>query len=193
MEWYPCQNGLFSNLLIQLSATHKAQSKCDNIIAAYFEIKYSTTRLVIKFHVYSVKWRAIRKWKWSNVKLDKWTIFVLWQLILMNEKNHLDFNCLDFIWIVYRASTCKHLQCFDASLYLQMNERKPTWNCPVCDKPALYESLVIDGYVDYWYLCIQFVSLVIQLKKIHRLTFDGFVQFQLFPRGPSVITPSTRY
>lgn len=28
-----------------------------------------------------------------------------------------------------------------------MNERKPTWNCPVCDKPALYEKLVIDGYV----------------------------------------------
>ncbi|XP_055321252.1 E3 SUMO-protein ligase PIAS2 isoform X2 [Sitodiplosis mosellana] len=45
-----------------------------------------------------------------------------------------------------RASTCLHLQCFDASLFLQMNERKPTWNCPVCDKPALYETLVIDGY-----------------------------------------------
>lgn len=45
-----------------------------------------------------------------------------------------------------RASTCMHLQCFDASLYLQMNERKPTWNCPVCDRSALYENLVIDGY-----------------------------------------------
>ncbi|XP_050074082.1 E3 SUMO-protein ligase PIAS2 [Anopheles maculipalpis] len=45
-----------------------------------------------------------------------------------------------------RSSTCSHLQCFDASLYLQMNERKPTWNCPVCDKPAIYNNLVIDGY-----------------------------------------------
>ncbi|XP_058054424.1 E3 SUMO-protein ligase PIAS2 isoform X2 [Anopheles bellator] len=45
-----------------------------------------------------------------------------------------------------RASTCSHLQCFDARLYLQMNERKPTWNCPVCDKPAIYDNLVIDGY-----------------------------------------------
>lgn len=45
-----------------------------------------------------------------------------------------------------RASTCSHLQCFDASLFLQMNERKPTWNCPVCDKPALYDNLTIDGY-----------------------------------------------
>ncbi|KAK5648410.1 hypothetical protein RI129_003309 [Pyrocoelia pectoralis] len=45
-----------------------------------------------------------------------------------------------------RAITCQHLQCFDASLFLQMNERKPTWSCPVCDKPALYDNLVIDGY-----------------------------------------------
>ncbi|EEC07489.1 sumo ligase, putative, partial [Ixodes scapularis] len=44
-----------------------------------------------------------------------------------------------------RALTCLHLQCFDASLYLQMNEKKPTWICPVCDRPATFTSLVIDG------------------------------------------------
>lgn len=44
-----------------------------------------------------------------------------------------------------RPSTCLHLQCFDASLFLQMNERKCTWICPVCDKPALYDNLVVDG------------------------------------------------
>ena len=27
-----------------------------------------------------------------------------------------------------------------------MNERKPTWNCPVCDSKALYDNLMIDGY-----------------------------------------------
>ena len=27
-----------------------------------------------------------------------------------------------------------------------MNERKPTWNCPVCDRKALYDDLQIDGY-----------------------------------------------
>jgi len=45
-----------------------------------------------------------------------------------------------------RPSTCDHLQCFDASLFLQMNERKPTWKCPVCESPALYDSLMVDGY-----------------------------------------------
>ncbi|XP_017292555.1 E3 SUMO-protein ligase PIAS2 isoform X2 [Kryptolebias marmoratus] len=44
-----------------------------------------------------------------------------------------------------RAVTCSHLQCFDAALYLQMNEKKPTWICPVCDKKATYENLIIDG------------------------------------------------
>ncbi|UYV65771.1 PIAS1 [Cordylochernes scorpioides] len=44
-----------------------------------------------------------------------------------------------------RSSTCTHLQCFDASLYIQMNEKKPTWICPVCDKPATFNNLIIDG------------------------------------------------
>lgn len=44
-----------------------------------------------------------------------------------------------------RALTCSHLQCFDATLYIQMNEKKPTWVCPVCDKKAPYEHLIIDG------------------------------------------------
>jgi len=45
-----------------------------------------------------------------------------------------------------RASTCDHLQCFDAELYLMMNEKKPKWVCPVCNKPALMENLMIDGF-----------------------------------------------
>ncbi|XP_036953593.1 E3 SUMO-protein ligase PIAS2 isoform X2 [Acanthopagrus latus] len=31
------------------------------------------------------------------------------------------------------------------SLMCPMNEKKPTWICPVCDKKAAYESLIIDG------------------------------------------------
>lgn len=45
-----------------------------------------------------------------------------------------------------RASTCDHLQCFDAQLYLAMNEKKPKWKCPVCNKPALMENLLVDGF-----------------------------------------------
>jgi hypothetical protein len=46
-----------------------------------------------------------------------------------------------------RSSTCTHLQCFDASTFLMMNEKKPTWICPVCDKPAPFDKLIIDGYI----------------------------------------------
>nr|NP_001071800.1 protein inhibitor of activated STAT [Ciona intestinalis]BAE06643.1 protein inhibitor of activated STAT [Ciona intestinalis] len=44
-----------------------------------------------------------------------------------------------------RGCKCTHIQCFDALLYIRMNERKPTWSCPVCDKLAEFTSLVIDG------------------------------------------------
>merc|ERR1712051_934828 len=30
--------------------------------------------------------------------------------------------------------------------YLMMNEKKPKWVCPVCNKAAYYENLLIDGY-----------------------------------------------
>jgi len=45
-----------------------------------------------------------------------------------------------------RSTTCDHLQTFDAKLYLQMNEKKPKWKCPVCNKPALIHNLMIDGF-----------------------------------------------
>ncbi|MEQ2199885.1 hypothetical protein XENOCAPTIV_015631 [Xenoophorus captivus] len=52
------------------------------------------------------------------------------------------------LMIPCRALTCSHLQCFDATLYIQMNEKKPTWVCPVCDKKAPYEHLIIDGVLN---------------------------------------------
>ncbi|XP_065217637.1 E3 SUMO-protein ligase PIAS1-like [Planococcus citri] len=45
-----------------------------------------------------------------------------------------------------RATTCNHLQCFDGSLYIKMNDVKSTWQCPVCNQPCYYDDLFIDGY-----------------------------------------------
>lgn len=44
-----------------------------------------------------------------------------------------------------RSVTCSHIACFDASLYIQLNEKKAKWRCPVCDKPALFKNLMLDG------------------------------------------------
>jgi hypothetical protein len=45
-----------------------------------------------------------------------------------------------------RTKKCNHLQCFDSSLYLKMNEKKPTWKCPVCDNEAYFTDLIVDEY-----------------------------------------------
>eukprot|EP01119_Soliformovum_irregulare_P013226 TRINITY_DN3508_c0_g1_i1.p1 TRINITY_DN3508_c0_g1~~TRINITY_DN3508_c0_g1_i1.p1 ORF type:complete len:526 (-),score=122.47 TRINITY_DN3508_c0_g1_i1:38-1615(-) len=45
-----------------------------------------------------------------------------------------------------RATTCRHLQCFELEAYLKMNERVPHFKCPVCNKPALYKDLIIDSF-----------------------------------------------
>merc|ERR1711892_368255 len=32
--------------------------------------------------------------------------------------------------------------------FLMMNEKKPTWTCPVCDSAAKYDDLMVDGYFE---------------------------------------------
>lgn len=44
-----------------------------------------------------------------------------------------------------RSIYCTHVQCFDVVSYLQINEFKPSWKCPVCRDKAPFENLVIDG------------------------------------------------
>jgi len=41
---------------------------------------------------------------------------------------------------------CDHLQCFDAGTFILMNEKKPSWTCPICNKPCLYEDILIENY-----------------------------------------------
>ena len=45
-----------------------------------------------------------------------------------------------------RSSKCDHLQCFDANFYLMMNEKKDKWMCPVCNNPAPFDTLMLDGF-----------------------------------------------
>jgi hypothetical protein len=45
-----------------------------------------------------------------------------------------------------RARTCGHFQCFDLFSYLKMNERIRTWTCPICNRPAPFDDLILDEY-----------------------------------------------
>lgn len=46
-----------------------------------------------------------------------------------------------------RSMNCKHNECFDATVYLNLQEQAPTWTCPICNRPAQWEQLVFDYYV----------------------------------------------
>ncbi|KAH6603435.1 hypothetical protein Trco_008210 [Trichoderma cornu-damae] len=46
-----------------------------------------------------------------------------------------------------RSVSCTHLQCFDATSYLQLQEQGPQWLCPICNKSAPFDQLAVDGYV----------------------------------------------
>lgn len=50
------------------------------------------------------------------------------------------------IQIPTRANTCNHILCFDLEIYLKFNERTPKWLCPICNKPALVQDLIVDAY-----------------------------------------------
>ncbi|KAK5206074.1 E3 SUMO-protein ligase pli1 [Exophiala xenobiotica] len=47
-----------------------------------------------------------------------------------------------------RSIGCNHNQCFDAGCFLQLQEQAPTWTCPICNKAAPWENLVLDQYVN---------------------------------------------
>lgn len=45
-----------------------------------------------------------------------------------------------------RGIDCIHMQCFDAIQFLQMNEQKQTWICPLCKKKVRFEDIEVDEF-----------------------------------------------
>ena len=43
-----------------------------------------------------------------------------------------------------RSTVCPHIQCFDATSFLQLQEQAPTWTCPICNRIINFEALVVD-------------------------------------------------
>ena len=48
------------------------------------------------------------------------------------------------IVVPVKSCYCSHLTCFDLRPFLQMNERRLHWTCPLCKKPASYDALRVD-------------------------------------------------
>ncbi|KAI5815972.1 PINIT domain-containing protein [Pyronema omphalodes] len=47
-----------------------------------------------------------------------------------------------------RSIFCTHVQCFDATSFLQLQQQAPTWTCPTCNKSITFDQLVKDMYFD---------------------------------------------
>lgn len=45
-----------------------------------------------------------------------------------------------------RGTYCTHLQCFDAIQFLEMNERKHKWTCPLCNIKVKFADIEIDSF-----------------------------------------------
>ncbi|KAK9331067.1 PINIT domain-containing protein [Lipomyces starkeyi] len=52
------------------------------------------------------------------------------------------------IQVPIRTIRCSHVQCFDATSYIQLQEQAPTWQCPICNVYAPIEDIVVDNYFD---------------------------------------------
>ncbi|KAG7290296.1 hypothetical protein NEMBOFW57_000295 [Staphylotrichum longicolle] len=66
-----------------------------------------------------------------------------------------------------RGVSCNHIQCFDATSYLQLQEQGPQWLCPICSKPTPFEQLAIDEYA----------------RQILAQTSDSIEQVTIEPNG----------
>ncbi len=66
-----------------------------------------------------------------------------------------------------KGKNCGHLQCFDGSAFISLNEKKSMWVCPVCHKRLSFEDLLIDQYVFRLKFFPKFrkISTIIRLKS----------------------------
>ncbi|CAF3454149.1 unnamed protein product [Rotaria sp. Silwood1] len=66
---------------------------------------------------------------------------------LMATRHRVSLICpitQSLIIVPAKSSYCSHLTCFDLRSFLQMNERRVQWTCPLCKKPASYDNLSVD-------------------------------------------------
>ena len=66
---------------------------------------------------------------------------------LMTTRHRVSLLCpitQSLLAVPAKSANCSHLTCFDLKAFLQMNERRLQWACPLCKKSAAFDSLRID-------------------------------------------------
>ncbi|XP_063238665.1 E3 SUMO-protein ligase PIAS3-like isoform X2 [Bacillus rossius redtenbacheri] len=104
-----------------------------------------------------------------------------------------------------RSNLCTHMQCFDAGVFLSMNELRPTWVCPVCNRPCPYDTLMLDGYFHELLTSSSLPESVTEIQVHQQGTWSMFpaaaspskkpkldeisVDLEVVPTNPIVCTP----
>ncbi|KAF4404442.1 hypothetical protein G4B88_014898 [Cannabis sativa] len=68
-------------------------------------------------------------------------------LDLIEGPSRISLNCpisYTRIGTPVKGHSCKHLQCFDFSNYIDINSRRPSWRCPHCNQHVCYSDIRID-------------------------------------------------
>jgi len=66
---------------------------------------------------------------------------------LMTTRHRVSLICpitQALIVVPVKSSYCLHLTCFDLRAFLQMNQKRLQWTCPICKKSASFDTLHID-------------------------------------------------
>ncbi|KAK9475905.1 PINIT domain-containing protein, partial [Lipomyces japonicus] len=127
-----------------------------NTVEVYYA--YTSTRYVMTFYlarkrsVLDIVTRIA-----SGTHLSKQTVIA--QIVKSNSSDDeitatssvMSLRCpLSFarIQVPIRGLRCNHVQCFDASSYIQLQEQAPVWRCPICNQLTQIENIAVDNYVD---------------------------------------------
>lgn len=51
------------------------------------------------------------------------------------------------ITLPVRSMYCDHIECFDASSFLMLQQQATTWTCPICNKALQFSALAVDEYL----------------------------------------------
>lgn len=88
----------------------------------------------------------LKRERYSN-KTDHDSDIEIEDLGLMTTQHRVSLICpitQSLIVQPVKSSLCSHMTCFDLRAFLQMNERRLQWTCPICKKSAAFDSLRID-------------------------------------------------
>ena len=78
-----------------------------------------------------------------------------------------------------KSSYCSHLTCFDLRPFLQMNERRLQWTCPLCKKPASYDTLHVDKRLQHILSNVPMNCSTVEIDSINK----KFIRLSLYIRS----------